>query len=141
MDVFSILISTAACTMPAGACDAQFRTGIDAKLLQAVCLVESSGNSKAYVHKDGGSPSYGICQIKLETAVYLGFTGTSQDLMYAPTNYYWAARYLKRHLNRYQTVQEAISAYNAGRPVGTNTKYVTRVLGQYRKLSGVQHGN
>lgn len=136
MDVFSIVLSTSACFgMPSYICDAQLTTGLDPKLLYAVCLAESSGNIKAYVHQDGTSPSIGLCQVKLGTAKGLGFTGTAEQLMQPGTNAHYAAKYLVKKLNRYKNIPMAISAYNAGRAVDFNADYVERVMKNYRRLA------
>lgn len=103
-------------------------------LLSATCFVESSHRVHVVNHKDGGSRSNGVCQIKLETAKYLGFQGTEKELMDPETNIYWAGVYLSKQLKRYDgNVRQAVAAYNAGRlrldDKGNirNQKYVTRV--------------
>jgi soluble lytic murein transglycosylase-like protein len=135
MDLMSVLVSTVACTMPAAACDAQAVTGLDARLIQAVCLVESSGNESAYNGMDGYTPSYGACQIKYETARHLGFLGSKSELMMPGNNYLFAAKYLKKQLYRYRDVKKAISAYNAGHAIIYNEGYVQKVLTEYNRLS------
>lgn len=135
MEVLSLVISAAACTnLPVWACDAQAKTGLDARLLVAVCMVESSGNPKAIAVMDGKSDSYGLCQIKLRTAKYVGFKGSAQELMSADINALYAARYISYHLKRQKNVNKAISAYNAGRPINSNKKYVNKVLSNYSAL-------
>lgn len=84
-------------------------------LLSSLCYVESRHNVNAIHIDDGGSPSLGICEIKLHTARLLGFTGTQKDLMNANVNIYYAGKYLKQQLDRYKQNQfKAIAAYNAG---------------------------
>lgn len=136
MEVFSIVLSTAACFgMPGYICDAQITTGLDPRLLYSVCLVESSGNIHAYVAQDGISPSYGLCQIKLNTARLVGFTGNARQLMRPGVNAHYAAKYLVKNLKRYKNIKKAISAYNAGRAVDFNAEYVEKVMKNYRRLA------
>jgi len=102
-------------------------TGVDPALLSAVCWVESNHQPAAYAESDGGSPSLGLCQIKLGTARWLGFEGEASDLMEPNTNAYYAAKYLRRQYLRYGTWERAVSAYNCGY-VCNNTSYVNRVF-------------
>lgn len=84
---------------------------------------------------DGNSHSYGICQVKLETARQMGYKGTVAGLMAPRTNVYYAAAYLSSRLkvNRGDVVC-GVSAYNAGTYRGDkngaprNITYVRDVL-------------
>jgi soluble lytic murein transglycosylase-like protein len=88
-------------------------TGIPGVLLLAICTHESKLNN-VVVQDDNGSPSYGVCQIKEETAKMVGFTD-SEDLMQPKTNAKYAALYLKKQLDRYDgNWCKATAAYNAG---------------------------
>lgn len=104
-------------------------------LLSSVCFVESSHKISAINKDDGNSPSLGICQIKLATARLLGFKGDSNRLMNPKINAYYAAKYLKKQLDRYKgDIIKAISSYNmgsykqnsSGLPV--NQQYVNKVF-------------
>lgn len=87
---------------------------VSGALLLAICTHES-GLTNALVEHDGGSPTYGICQVKLDTAKMLGFTGTAKDLMTPDINAKWAAKYLKYQHERYDGDWcKTVSAYNAG---------------------------
>src|SRR5688500_6438555 len=89
--------------------------GIPASLLIALCSVES--DFRDVVNKyDGGSPSIGVCQIKLTTAKDVGFAGTADQLLKDRlVNTLYAGKYLKRQIDRYDgDVCSAISAYNTG---------------------------
>lgn len=84
---------------------------------------------------DGNSPSYGVCQIKLETARYLGFSGTAKQLMKPENNIFWAGKYLSMQLKRYNNdPRKAVAAYNAGthrvdkRGKIKNNQYVVKVF-------------
>jgi soluble lytic murein transglycosylase-like protein len=108
-------------------------TGVDPALLSSLCFVESNHNINAYVHQDGGTPSYGLCQVKLETARALGFTGRAEELMDPSSNALYAALYLKRQHKRYGTWEKAVSAYNCGHACG-NKSYVRKVMGGHSEL-------
>ena len=92
-----------------------FEQNLPPGMLQAVCFIESGYHIK-YVHfNDGGSSSYGVCQVKYETAKWLGFKGTVDELMEPRINAYYAAKYLKHNLRRYHgDIRKAIIAYNQG---------------------------
>lgn len=83
-------------------------------LLLAICMQETGLKNSVAPH-DGGSPSVGICQVKLSTAQFLGFKGTHKDLMSPSTNAKYAALYLKYQLDRYSyDYCQATAAYNSG---------------------------
>jgi hypothetical protein len=104
-------------------------------LLSALCFVESSHRTYVVNHKDGGSRSNGACQIKLSTAKLLGYNGTEEKLLDPKVNAYWAAKYLRRQLDRYGgDVRKGVAAYNSGtlriNDMGhiRNQKYVNKVF-------------
>ena len=112
-------------------------------LLSSVCFVESSHNVHAMHFNDGGGNSVGICQLKLGTARLLGFKGDENSLKIPKNNVYFAAKYLRRQLDRYRgNVWAAVSAYNAGRlrlePSGQtrNRVYVLKVLQRLKTETG-----
>lgn len=92
-------------------------------LLSSLCYVESR-HIASIVHKDDGpSHSYGICQVKFETAKYLGFTGTVEQLMNPKINIYYAGKYLQKQILRYNDINKGIVAYNRG-----NSNKLTRSI-------------
>lgn len=104
-------------------------------MLSAICWVESTHRTHLISHNDGKGNSVGVCQIKLSTAKLVGFSGTEKELLHPSVNTYYAAKYLKKQLGRYDgDVLKAIAAYNAGTyRAGTSTfalnqKYVDKVL-------------
>lgn len=110
---------------------------LPAGLIQAICFTESGYNVHAIHLYDGATHSYGVCQIKIETARFLGFKGTERQLLKPETNVYYAGKYLRYQLNRYSGNRyKAIAAYNAGTfnpssvMVGKakNHKYVSKVM-------------
>lgn len=104
------------------------------ELLLAVCWVESSYRTKLKPHMDGKSHSYGLCQVKLETAQYMDevynhkWKATPEKLNDPYLNAFYAAKVLKWNLSRYQgDWKKAVDAYNKGRHVSTESEYVKRV--------------
>lgn len=93
---------------------------VDLKLLRAVCFVESGHRAKVRVIFDQknlnkkGAPSHGLCQMQLATARYEGFTGTPKELLNPSVNAFYAAKHLKRWLNKTSDWKLAVSAYNRG---------------------------
>lgn len=113
--------------------------GIPGDIMVGLCSVESSLNPDAYVKHDGGSPSYGLCQIKLETARGLGFKGTKDDLMDPKINAHFAVRYVSEQLLRYDNnLTKAIAAYNQGHWVKSrpNKGYTTKVYERAVEING-----
>lgn len=101
------------------------------RLLAAICSVESSLNPYQKPHDDNGSLSYGMCQIKEGTARLLGFNSKANILSNVGVNTYYAAKYLKKQLERYNGDWiVALAAYNAGSAHWhiRNQDYVTKVL-------------
>jgi soluble lytic murein transglycosylase-like protein len=114
--------------------------GLPQGLLSSLCYVESTHNVNAIHKDDGRGNSVGVCQIKLETAQWLGFKGTEKQLMDPKTNIYYAAKYLARNSSRYNgDITKAIIAYNIGHAKQlTHTKYSDKVLRQWRKQTDVK---
>lgn len=105
------------------------------ELVLAVCWVESSYRRGLAPRLDGDTPSYGICQVKLATARYMDtvfkhrIKATPKRLQDEFVNAFYAAKYLKYQLNRYQgDVHKAIDAYNKGRVVSVKSVYVRKVM-------------
>jgi len=105
-------------------------------LLSAVCYVESNHRPAVTNLDDGGSPSYGLCQVKEDTARMLGYQGTAEQLRLNPyINAKYAAKYLRKQIDRYDgDLEKGVAAYNAGRlklnakgdPI--NARYVRKVF-------------
>ncbi len=91
--------------------------GVPPALLLAVCFAESS-HRNIHSPNDGGSASYGVCQIKLATAQMVSGPPSLTDaspLKEPYTNAIYAALYLKHLSKRYNSnFERTISAYNAG---------------------------
>ena len=109
-------------------------------LISALCYVESNHRVLAYVANDRGSPSHGVCQLKLTTARFVGFRGNEKQLRDPKTNINYAAKYLHYQLVRYGGDSvKAIAAYNSGtyhvnaRGQIKNRHYVGKVLLAWRE--------
>lgn len=116
---------------------ASLQYNLPPKLLDAVCYIESHYDVKAIHHDDGGEDSLGVCQVKLSTARFLGFTGTQKQLMKPQINAKYAAKYLRYQLTHYDdNTEKAIISYNRGNAKGlTRTKYSIKVLKVYWRLN------
>ncbi len=102
----------------------------------AICLVETNLKNVTNLN-DGGSPSYGICQIKERTARSMDFTTTRNNLKNIDFNLMVAKKYFESQFHRYKSDDKAISAYNAGHFSIRNSKYVRRVKRQRQRLIGL----
>jgi soluble lytic murein transglycosylase-like protein len=103
-------------------------------LLPAICWVESNHDPDAININDGGSPSFGMCQIKLNTARWMAekhglSTPYATHIMKPEVNALLAGLYIKYQLKRYKgNIHQAISAYNAGKYIKSNIRYVNKVI-------------
>lgn len=100
------------------------------KLLASVCYIESAYSVKAVHHDDGDSDSLGVCQIKLETARWLGFKGSRKELMRPSVNIHYAAKYLAHQIKRYHgSMSKGLVAYNQGSAKHlTHTRYSDKIM-------------
>lgn len=98
-------------------------------LIESVCWVESKYNVEAIHKDDGGTDSLGVCQVKLKTAQWLGYTGTQAQLMKPRTNIYYSAKYLAYQIKRYRQTETAVVAYNRGHAGDlSTTEYSQKVM-------------
>jgi len=107
---------------------------VSGALLLAICTHESNLTNVMVPH-DGGSPTYGICQVKYGTAQMMGFTGEPEDLMDPKINAKYAAAYLKYQKERYESDWiKVVAAYNAG-----TYNESSKIPGCPRNLKYVRH--
>ncbi len=117
---------------------------VPVNLLRAICWAESSHNTIAYNHGDGGdsNSSFGLCQVLYTTARESGFNDPNCEedfsdkkyrtyenckLFGIKTNISWAARILKKKLDKYNgSWINAIAAYNTGSLIICKTGWLTR---------------
>lgn len=107
-------------------------------LLLSICSAESDLRARVNV-QDGGSASYGVCQLKLATAKMLEPLVGPSLLMQTEHNARIAAQYIKMQMERYpKDLDCVIAAYNAGtckrnkKGLILNRKYVARVKGRMK---------
>lgn len=105
------------------------------ELVLAVCWSESSFRTNGVTHMDGHTTSHGICQVKLETALFMDkyfnhkVKATVERLESTRINAFYAAKYLRYQLDRYdQNWKLAVDAYNKGRAVSSKSKYVKQFI-------------
>lgn len=119
-------------------------------LLLSICSAESDLRPRTNV-QDGGSASYGVCQIKLATARMFEPAANPALLNNSEVNARLAAQYVRYQMARYPDDLECvIAAYNSGTCRRNkhgkimNRKYVKRVkarLEQYEADLGRQSSN
>lgn len=111
---------------------------VDADLVHAIIRVESGFNPRAISHKG----AIGLMQLMPETALDYGIKNKA-DLYKPGLNLDVGTRHFKKLLDKYESVNLALAAYNAGesalgsfrkKPIYPETKmYVTRVIDYYWK--------
>jgi soluble lytic murein transglycosylase-like protein len=108
--------------------------GLDANLVRAVIQAESNGNPQALSPKGAA----GLMQLMPETAAHLG----AVDRFDPEQNIASGTRYLRELLDRFQSVELALWAYNAGpqavqegRLPAETQAYVPRVLKLRRQFA------
>ena len=123
-------------------------TGVESALIAGIIMQESSWKKDA-THRDrDGEISYGLMQVRLDTARRMLNTNelTGAMLIKPYTNILAGAHYLRQSFRKWRDVKDVIASYNAGVPrknaLGqyTNSKgdtkvqrYVDRVLGFYKQ--------
>lgn len=139
---------------------------LDPDLVEAICLVESSGKTHAYRFEpafwrrymqdkpkwDGANPervssSYGLMQIMYPVACERGFNENAPEYLFVPTiGLYWGCKHLRSLLDwSQQYVPQAVAAYNGGKGGNTtapyrNQAYVDKVLATLERLKLARAG-
>jgi soluble lytic murein transglycosylase len=109
------------------------QVGAPPELLLAICHVES-GHKNIVVHQDGGSASYGPCQVKLHTARMFNPQLQPSELFRPETSVRYGAFYLSYQLKRYDgDWLRAVRAYNRGSSarvdvITSNCNYLSKVI-------------
>lgn len=115
---------------------------VPSELLKALCWGESHYRLNLPETMDGGSPSYGICQVKIGTAKHMDELYptdkpiTIKGLRNPYVNALYAAKYLRYQQGRYGNWHKAVAAYNAGSwwSSFTNEKYVAIVESNLKRF-------
>jgi len=116
----------------------------DPHLVLAIVERESRGSAKA-VYPIRAPSSYGLMQLKYQTAKAMGFVGPVTELYEWRKNLQYGVRYLDYQLDRYDgDIRKAVSAYNAGhakyrkdRKGFINQSYVDYVLQAYARYRSI----
>jgi soluble lytic murein transglycosylase-like protein len=113
--------------------------GVDPRLVASFIEQESSFNTKSVHHDPSGGYSYGLMQLKLDTAKFMGFKGSYKRLYDPYVNINYGVKYIVYLNTRYKYIGSIISAYNAGSATWVkgrgfrNQKYVNSVYRRYLK--------
>lgn len=136
---------------------------IDADLIMAIVNAESAWNPNAIRYEENFNylwhpqdhaeaekitletestlqrMSYGLCQLMGANARWLGYDKPLMTLFDPATNIKMGVKFFAQRCNQYSSIQDKISAYNAGTPrkkegVYINQPYVDRVYGFYSDL-------
>lgn len=99
------------------------------KLFGAIAYTESKCGK--FTRGDDGK-SMGRYQMQIVTARGEGFQGTKRELEEGLTNFLYAYVYFKKQYDRFNSVELALVAYNAGPYVASNMKF-PRVCRKTRK--------
>ncbi len=102
--------------------------GLSPVVLLAICFQESSFRN-VVSPEDGGSASFGVCQLKLNTAREFNSELLPTQLLDVAINSLLAAQYLKWQLERYDGhLWCAVEAYNKGHAKNcSKASYVRKV--------------
>ena len=120
--------------------------GQNPTILAAICYHESNFHPEKVNKDDGGSGSYGLCQVKMALARSMGYRGSFSGMLHPEVNARIAAKILKYHSKKTRNQEELLAAYNAGRvnrwEDGTikNIKYVRKVqrlVASFKNMGGI----
>ena len=119
----------------------EIKYGLPPGLMLAIQQVESNGDPKAHVRHDGKSnkASYGLFQLQLSTARFMGFKGKPSDLFKPTINIEFAGRYLHWLFENVTNGNPArtLRCYNAG----PHSKICKKDLGYVDKILNVYLNN
>ena len=117
----------------------------DCNAVKAIAWVES--NFRHVINEnDGGSPSFGIMQIKCIAAKEAGLKYSCDQLHNKQIALRFGIKFLEQKIKKYGSLQDAFAAYNANRPIicknynagkcypneYINHEYVYKVMRRYK---------
>lgn len=110
---------------------------IPVSLLRAIHAVEGGWSGAVVGPNKNGTHDLGAMQINTAWLPVLGAFGiTRADVVDDDcTNLAIGAWVLRQSVEKYGTWEDAISAYNTGRPLPAGKRYYTKVLAHWRRLS------
>jgi len=98
---------------------------------------ESKGKTGIRKLEKAGFYTYSPMHISYFAAYQVGFRGKSTELLNPHTNVGWGINYLGYLRRKYASMEEAISAYNAGTPTPANQDYVAEVLNMHNLFASI----
>lgn len=119
------------------------RYGIEPELLQAIAIVESNGNTKAFNKNRDGSFDVGLMQINsIHFNTLSKFRISQKDLLNDPCQSVMTGAWiLAGQIQRFGYTWDAVGAYNAGtantpKRQALRLQYIKKVAPQYARLKG-----
>lgn len=131
------------------------KVGVPVALLLSICFTETGLRNVTRLN-DGGSPTYGVCQVKrgaglqaykftkLPELAVMATPRAGEALKDVRLNAMASAGYLKYQYHRYKDWKKAVTAYNRGSWSGEKSHYTGKVMKRVRgKLAclGKSHGS
>ncbi|MFC1622019.1 transglycosylase SLT domain-containing protein [Patescibacteria group bacterium] len=117
--------------------DSSQKYDVEPELIFATIMVESVGNPKATRYEPSlGESSWGLGQLLYSTARWIGFEGTTKELVDPAVNIDLIARYHRRNLDAFGklSAEELATAYNSGSPYrGAIYGHVDKFMNWYNK--------
>jgi len=80
-------------------------------------------DSTLFIEERCQKTSWGLCQVMLATARWLGFESDPRELLEPIGSITYGAKYLSRLQNQYSSLREILSSYNGGSPRPKLDKY------------------
>jgi len=111
---------------------AGLKHGVNPVLVKSIAYHETGWNPSLV----GGAGELGIMQVLPDTAASVGYNGPDAGLQDAWTGMDVGTAYLAHQLAKYPDTAQAVSAYNAGRPItGNAATYTNPVLAALQKFT------
>jgi soluble lytic murein transglycosylase-like protein len=111
---------------------AGLKHGVNPVLVKSIAYHETGWNPSLV----GGAGELGIMQVLPDTAASIGYTGPAAKLADPWVGMDVGTAYLASRLKKYPDTAQAVSAYNAGRPItGNAATYTNPVLAALEKFT------
>jgi soluble lytic murein transglycosylase-like protein len=111
------------------------RYRVDPVLLTAIARVESNFNPRAINVNRNGTKDYGIMQIN---SSWVERYKVPKEWLFEPCyNIHFGAMVLRRCLDGYKSIAQAVDCYNKGSKAKGHGAYVEKVFSSYKRLYGM----